>query len=218
MFYSKIKPLISSIRREMPRIGTRKLYFLLKYEFNNLQIKIRRDALFTYLKTEHLLIKPKKNYVKTTNSKYWLRKHPYLLKHIASTRQNHVYVSDITKIKSKEKTHYLSIVTDAHNRKIVWVKLSNDMSAENVVQAFSKAIKNQKNIDVLIHHSDKGLQYCCSVYQNVLTQNNAKPSITNGYDGFQNALSERINGILKQGFLIYECNNDRELKQLIENQ
>jgi hypothetical protein len=93
MFYSKIKPLISSIRREMPRIGTRKLYFLLKYEFSNLQIKIRRDALFTYLKTMHLLIKPEKNYLKNTCSKHWLGKHPNLFEDIATKSPVHVCVS-----------------------------------------------------------------------------------------------------------------------------
>ena len=79
---AQIRPLVLSIRREMPRIGTRKLYYLLKENFDSLQIKIGRDALFAYLKTEHLLIKPKKNYVKTTHSKHWLRKHPNLLKNV----------------------------------------------------------------------------------------------------------------------------------------
>lgn len=109
---SQIKPLVLTIRREMPRIGTRKLYYLLKEDFGRLQIKIGRDAFFTYLKSEHLLVKPKKNYIKTTHSKHWLRKHPNLLKDVVPKRPEHVYVSDITYIKSREKTHYLSLVTD----------------------------------------------------------------------------------------------------------
>ena len=213
---SQIKPLVLAIRREMPRIGTRKLYFLLKTDFDRLGIKVGRDALFTYLKTEHLLIKPKKNYIKTTDSKHWLTKHPNLLNNVVPERPEHVYVSDITYIKSREKTHYLSLVTDAYSRKIVGYKLSDDMSAENVVQAFNMAVKNREIYDKLIHHSDRGLQYCSAIYQKALLKNNVTPSMTDGYDCYQNALAERINGILKQEFLVHKCNNGKELKQLIK--
>lgn len=216
MVLSLVKPLVLSIRKEMPRIGTRKLYFLLKPDFDRLQIKIGRDALFAYLKTEHLLIKPKKNYIKTTNSKHWLTKHPNLLKELVPQRPEHVFVSDITYVKSRERTHYLSLVTDAYSRKIVGYKLSDDMSAQNVVQAFKMAIKHRKYNGELIHHSDRGLQYCSSKYQDELFKNKVKPSMTDGYDCYQNALAERINGILKQEFLIYKCNNGKELSQLIK--
>ena len=200
----------------MPRIGTRKLYYLLKPEFDKQEIKIGRDALFNYLKTEHLLIKPKKNYTKTTNSKHWLKKYPNLLKDVEPERPEHVLVSDITYVKSREKTHYLSLVTDAYSRKIVGYKLSDDMSAENVVKAFDMAIEQGQYYKELIHHSDRGLQYCASVYQKALRKHNVKTSMTDGYDCYQNALAERINGILKQEFLIHKCNNGRELEQLIK--
>jgi len=213
---SKIKPLVLSIRREMPRIGTRKLYYLLKPEFDKQQIKIGRDALFNYLKTEHLLIKSKKNYTKTTNSKHWLKKHANLLKEVVPKRPEHVLVSDITYIKSREKTHYLSLVTDAYSRKIMGYKLSDNMSAENVVKAFNMAIKQRQSYKELIHHSDRGLQYCASIYQNALQKHHVKPSMTDGYDCYQNALAERINGILKQEFLIYKCNNGKELELLVK--
>lgn len=212
---SQIRPLVLSIRREMPRIGTRKLYYLLKPDFDRLGIKIGRDALFAYLKSEHLLIRPKKNYTKTTNSKHWLRKYPNLLKEKVPKRPEHIYVSDITYIKSREKTHYLSLVTDAYSRKIVGYKLSNDMSAENVVKAFNMAMRYRRTDNELIHHSDRGLQYCSWVYQNALNKHNVTPSMTDGYDCYQNALAERINGILKQEFLIYKCNNGKELEQLV---
>ncbi len=202
---SQIKPLVLTIRRDMPRIGTRKLYYLLKPDLDRLQIKIGRDALFNYLKTEHLLIKPKRDYTKTTDSKHWLRKHPNLLKEMEPVRPEQVLVSDITYIKSKEKTHYLSLVTDAYSRKIMGYKLSDDMSAENVVKAFYMAIGQRQTNKELIHHSDRGLQYCAAVYQKALQKHNVKPSMTDGYDCYQNALAERINGILKQEFLIYKC-------------
>ena len=204
------------IRREMPRIGTRKLYYLLEDEFKNQGIKIGRDALFNYLKREHLLIKPKKNYTKTTHSKHWLIKYPNLLKEYQPAQPEQVFVSDVTYVKSREKTHYLSLVTDAYSRKIVGYKLSDDMNANNVVKAVKMAIKNRITKRKLIHHSDRGLQYCSSVYQKELKLNNIKPSMTDGYDCYQNALAERINGILKQEFLIHKCNNGKELNQLIK--
>jgi len=213
---SQIKPLVLSIRRDMPRIGTRKLYYLLKEEFVRLNIKIGRDALFNYLRSEYLLVKPKRSYTKTTNSKHWLRKHPNLLKEIKPKRPGHIFVSDITYIKSRERTHYLSLVTDAYSRKIMGYKLSDDMSAENVVKAFKMAVKHKKTNQNLIHHSDRGLQYCSAIYQQALKENNTRPSMTDGYDCYQNALAERINGILKQEFLIYKCNNGKELEQLIK--
>lgn len=213
---AKIKPLVVKIRMQMPRIGTRKLYYLLKDEFNGQGIKIGRDALFDYLRSESMLIKPKKNYTKTTNSKHWLRKYPNLMKDTKATQPEQYLVSDITYIKSRERTHYLSLVTDAFSRKIMGYQLSDDMSAENVVKALKMATKNRITSTTMIHHSDRGLQYCSEVYQNELTQNGIKPSMTDGYDCYQNALAERINGILKQEFLIYKCNTGKELEMLIK--
>ena len=200
----------------MPRIGTRKLYYLLKEDLVRLNIKIGRDALFNYLGSENMLIKPRKNYTKTTHSKHWLRKYPNLLKQMQLSKPEQVFVSDITHIKSRKRTHYLSLVTDAYSRKIMGYQLSDDMSAEKVVLALKMAI-NQRNTDhALIHHSDRGLQYCSSLYQKVLRANNIQPSMTDGYDCYQNALAERINGILKQEFLIHNCNTTQELERLIE--
>ena len=201
---------------EMPRIGTRKLYHLIKTDLNTISVKIGRDGLFDYLRSEHMLVKPKKNYTKTTNSKHWLRKYPNLMMDVKPTRPEQYFVSDITYIKSREKTHYLSLVTDAYSRKIMGYKLSDDMTAENVVKALKMAIKNRITNDKLIHHSDRGLQYCSATYQNELKINNISPSMTDGYDCYQNALAERINGILKQEFLVHKCNNKKDLEILIK--
>lgn len=211
----KVKQLVERQRTIMPRLGTRKLYFLLEQSFNENGIKIGRDAFFAYLKREKMLVKPMKNYTKTTFSKHWLRKHPNLLKDINIYRTEQVFVSDITYLKSKERTHYLSLVTDVYSRKIVGYHLSDDMSAENVVKALKMAIKNRKTNLQLIHHSDRGLQYCSQVYQNELNKNNIIASMTDGYDCYQNALAERINGILKQEFLFYRCKSGSQLNQLI---
>lgn len=212
----QIKLLVQSIRMEMPRLGTRKLYYLLKDNLNELGIKIGRDSLFDYLRYENLLVKPKKSYTKTTNSKHWLRKYPNLLKDFKPIRPEQVFVSDITYVKARDRTHYLSLVTDAFSRKIMGYKLSDDMSAENVVQALKIATNKRKTSKPLIHHSDRGLQYCSAIYQTELEKNKIVPSMTDGYDCYQNALAERINGILKQEFLIETCNTGKDLKKLID--
>lgn len=208
--------MVLDIRREQPRIGTRKLYYLLSKKFESQGIKLGRDGLFDYLRECGLLIRPKKSYTKTTNSKHWLKKHPNLLKGLDVIRPEQVFVSDITYIKSRERTHYLSLVTDAFSRKIMGYKLSDDMSAENVALALEMAIKKRKTNLPAMHHSDRGLQYCSSVYQNKLSKSGITPSMTDGYDCYQNALAERINGILKQEFLINKCNNGKELETLIK--
>ena len=189
---SLIKLMVQDIRIQMPRLGTRKLYYLLKSKFTESGLKVGRDALFDYLRSENMLIKSKKNYCKTTNSKHWLRKYPNLMKEIKIERPEQVFVSDITYIKSRERTHYLSMVTDAYSRKIMGYKLSDDMSAENVVQALKMAIKQRKTNNSLIHHSDRGLQYCSNIYQLELNNNTIIPSMTDGYDCYQNALAERM--------------------------
>lgn len=212
----EVQRLVQNVRMEMPRIGTRKLYYLLKGELIALNIKIGRDALFSYLKSENMLVKPKKNYIKTTNSKHWLRKHPNIMKEVKAKRPEEFFVSDITYIKSKERTHYLSLVTDAYSRKIMGYKLSDDMSTENVVKALKMAVKRRRNNSPLIHHSDRGLQYAASIYQKELSSNRITPSMTDGYDCYQNALAERINGILKQEFLLEKCRTGKELELLIK--
>lgn len=212
----KIKPLVQTVRMQMPRLGTRKLYHLLKNEFIQQGIKVGRDALFDYLRAEHLLIKPKKNYTKTTNSKHWLRKYPNLLKDRQAIRSEEIFVSDITYIKSRERTHYLSLVTDAYSRKVMGYYLSDDMSAEHVVKALRLAVKNRKSTHELIHHSDRGLQYCSSVYQKELCKHQITPSMTDGYDCYQNAIAERVNGIFKGEFLLIKCNTGKELELLVK--
>lgn len=200
----------------MSRLGTRKLYHLLADQFREMGVKLGRDGLFGYLREEKMLIKPLKSYTKTTHSKHWLKKHPNLLKELRPTRIEEVFVSDITYVRSKERTHYLSLVTDAFSRKIMGYQLSDDMGTEQVVKALQMAIKTRKTNLPLIHHSDRGLQYCSSLYQQTLKSGKIKTSMTDGYDCYQNALAERINGILKQEFLIETCNTRNELEKHIE--
>jgi len=213
---SQIRPLIRDVRMKMPRLGTRKLHYLLKNDFESLHIKIGRDALFDYLRSENLLIRPKKSYTKTTQSKHWLHKHPNLLQDLTPVRAEQVFVSDITYVKSRERTHYLSLVTDAFSRKIMGYQVSDNLNTENMLSALKMAIRNRETQLPLIHHSDRGLQYCAAIFQDHLKSHTIKPSMTDGYDCYQNALAERINGILKQEFFIEPCNNILELKRLVK--
>lgn len=200
----------------MPRIGTRKLYFLLKPKFKQHGIKLGRDGFFDYLREHKLLIKPRRSYIKTTYSKHWMKKHPNLFEGLTVKRPEHVFVSDITYVESDEGVHYLSLVTDASSRKIMGHELSHNMKANDVVKALEHAVKQRKNQLPLIHHSDRGSQYCSEVYQNTLKKHNIAPSMTDGYDCYQNALAERVNGILKQEFLVYRCKTFEDLTCLVK--
>jgi len=210
-----IKAMVLRLRRYMPRLGTRKLYYLLKPEIEAAGIKIGRDALFDYLREQDLLVKAKRSYTKTTYSNHWMKKHPNLLEGLTIKQPEQVFVSDITYLESEEGVHYLSLVTDASSRKIMGHEMSRQMKASDVVKALNMAAQQRISSSALIHHSDRGSQYCSSLYQSALIKHDIKPSMTDGYDCYQNALAERINGILKQEFLLYRCKSFDDLKQLV---
>lgn len=207
---------VKSIRRVLPKLGTRKLYHLLQGDLQQWQIKLGRDQLFDLLRQNRLLVKPTKQYRKTTYSKHWMRKHPNLYQDMNVTGPEQAFVSDITYVESDEGVHYLSLVTDAGSRKIMGFHLSDDMKAESVAKALEQSIGHRQTSKPLIHHSDRGLQYCSAHYQEILKANDIKPSMTDGYDCYQNALAERVNGILKNEFLIHKYRSRADLEQVIE--
>jgi len=211
----QVKQMVVDQRREMPRLGGRKVHFLIKELLQDSHIKLGRDGLFDFLRSEHMLIKPRKNYTKTTWSKHWLRKHPNLLKEANLVRSEQVWVSDITYIPTKAGNTYLSLITDAYSRKIVGHHLSFDLRTEGVSNALRMAIKERKTRLPLIHHSDRGLQYCSAEYQQLLSDQNIQPSMTDGYDCYQNAMAERMNGILKDEFLMTTYWDYYQLSQVI---
>ena len=199
-----VRDLVIRIRCRMPRIGTRKLYYLIKDELNESNIKIGRDVLFNFLRAEHLLIKPKRSYVKTTNSKHWMKKHPNLIKNMEVTKPEQLWVSDITYIQTEQGHNYLSLITDAYSKKIMGYELLDNLSTAGPLKALESALKNRKYTHDLIHHSDRGLQYCSSEYITILKENNVKISMTENGDPYENAIAERVNGILKYEFLIID--------------
>jgi transposase InsO family protein len=201
----QVRDLVMRIRSKMPRIGTRKLFYLIRQDLKRLNIKMGRDVLFDFLRAEHLLIKPKRSYVKTTNSNHWMKKHPNLIEHITVHRPEQVWVSDITYIKSDEGHHYLSLVTDAYSKRIMGHELSRSLSLEGPLKALNMAIGNKKYSDQkLIHHSDRGLQYCSMDYVSKLLTNQIDISMTQNGDPYENAIAERVNGILKYEFLMID--------------
>ena len=193
--------MVMRIRSKMPRLGTRKLYYLLKDELMARDIKIGRDVLFNFLRAEQLLIKPKRSYTKTTDSKHWMKKYSNLILDVEITRPEQVWVSDITYIKTTSGNSYLSLVTDAYSKKIMGYELLENLSAAGPVRALNMALKNRKYKDVLIHHSDRGLQYCSAEYVQRLKDNHIDISMTQNGDPYENAIAERVNGILKYEFL-----------------
>lgn len=200
---SQVVEMVREIRQQMPRVGTRKLYYLLEPKLRLLSVG--RDRLFRILKANHLLIIPKRSYRITTNSHHRFRKHKNLIEQLAITRPEQVWVSDITYLGNRENPCYLSLVTDAYSKLIVGYNVSENLNTEGCIKALEKAVKSrQYKSETLIHHSDKGIQYCSHEYQKTLSENHLRCSMTESYDPYQNAVAERVNGILKQEFMIDE--------------
>ena len=198
---------VGQTRQRQPRLGTRKLHHLLQQPLQQAGIKLGRDALFDLLREASMLVPPKRAYHKTTHSHHHLRRHPNLLKagvqgQVVPTRSEQLWVADITYLPTKDKTVYLSLVTDAYSRKIVGWHVHASLQAEEVSQALRMALRARKTRLPLVHHSDRGVQYCSSHYQAIHRQHRLTCSMTDGYDCYQNALAERINGILKTELLL----------------
>lgn len=209
--------LVRNLRNIMPKLGVRKLYYLLKDQLSTLSVG--RDKLFRILRANHMLIKPKKRYHITTDSHHRFRKHKNLVNSLEIEKPEAVWVSDITYVGTRKKPSYLALITDAYSKKIVGYNVSNSLSAEGSLQALDMALKARiyRN-QPLIHHSDRGLQYCSDEYQEVLKNNGIMPSMTEKYDPYENAIAERVNGILKQEFDIARSIKNLEVKiKLIKN-
>ena len=146
-----------------------------------------------------MLVQPKRSYHKTTDSKHWLKKHKNLIENKKVDSPEEVWVSDITYIQTQSGHNYLSLVTDLYSRRIMGYHLSEDLRTEGTLKALQMAIKNRKSAGQVIHHSDRGIQYCSHEYQQILRENGFQTSMTESYAPYQNAVAEQINGILKIG-------------------
>jgi transposase InsO family protein len=186
------------IRAHLPRVGGRKLLYMLQDFLQAHHIKMGRDQLFDLLRQYKLLVKKRKRKVFTTDSNHRFRKYPNLIKELELTRAEQLWVCDITYISTKEGFCYLSLITDAYSRKIVGFNLERTLAAQGCVAALTMALQTlTRPMAKLIHHSDRGSQYCCSEYVNLLQQNLIAISMTEDGDPYENSVAERINGILK---------------------
>lgn len=196
--------LVQEHRRYQPRLGGKKLYKLIRPDLGQLERRIGRDKFFDILRGKGLLVARKKQFQKTTNSFHRFRKHRNHFKDKKIKAPNQAYVSDITYLKTRQKFVYLFLITDAYSRKIVGWHLSDSLAIEGAVIAAKMAIKQCPKPTGVLHHSDRGFQYCCPRYEKLLMENKMIISMTEENHCYENAMAERVNGILKDEFLLDE--------------
>jgi len=199
--------LVREVRLRQPRLGARKLHHLLKQPLQDAGAGLGRDALLDVLREARMLVAPRRAYHKTTDSHHRFRRHPNLLKEgphqVRATASEQVWVADITYLPTDKGFVYLSLVTDAWSRKIVGHHVHDSLHTEQVSQALKEALKGRQTRQMLVHHSDRGIQYCSNDYQEIHRRHGIACSMTDGYDCYQNALAERVNGILKMELLLH---------------
>ena len=210
---------VKSIRKNHRRIGARKLFEMIQPFLIDHSIKMGRDALFTLLSANHLLVRKRKRRIQTTNSYHWLRKYPNLIREFVPTAPNQLWVSDITYWKINTGEHlYISFITDAYSHRIVGYHVAETLETIESVQALKMALSalGAESHFQLTHHSDRGIQYCSAAYVKLLLDNNIKISMTENGDPLENAVAERVNGIIKDEYLeTYEIDNIKDAKQLL---
>ena len=207
---------VLSIRKILKRVGTRKLFFMMQDFMQQHRIQIGRDALFDLLATHRLLIRRRIRRIPiTTFSDHWMHKYPNLIIGYIPIRSNQLWVSDITYICLVNDFAYLSLITDAYSRKIVGFCLLETLSADGCIKALKMALSSNPQLGRLIHHSDRGSQYCCADYVGILEKQYIKISMTQTGDPLENALAERVNGILKDELLEKQYQNFEEAQQSI---
>lgn len=203
-----ILSLVKQLRKEHKRMGAEKLHRLVAPQLLEHNIKYGRDKFYFLLRGHGLLVKRRKRGPKTTNSNHFYRKYPNLIRDIELSRPSRLWVSDITYIRTKMGFVYLSLITDAYSKKIVGWCLWPDLTSEGALNALRMAISAEGASHKLIHHSDRGIQYCCNDYVNYLQGSNINISMTENGDPYENAIAERVNGILKDEYDLCETFSD----------
>jgi putative transposase len=192
---------VLKIRQLQPRVGGRKLYLSTKGFMQRHDMDRGRDAFLKVLRKYDLLNKRRRGKPRTTDSRHWMKKYPNLIKDMVPTASDQLWVSDITSLQLRDKDAFVSLVTDAYSRKIVGFHISKSLAAEGTFRALQMAIGGRRELPGLIHHSDRGSQYCCHQYINELQDHKIAISMTQTGDPRDNAIAERVNGILKMEFL-----------------
>jgi len=192
--------MIAQVRRELPGLGLRKLYKCLYRPFRSNGINMGRDKLNRLLRKHGLLITKRKRLPKTTQSNHWFRKYNNLLKGVEVIGVEQVWVADITYISIGYDFNYLSLITDAYSRKIMGYCLHHQLTNEGTLKALRMALSKRSTNNYLIHHSDRGVQYCSYDYVDLLRKNGIEISMTEFGEAYENPIAERVNGILKTEF------------------
>ena len=195
--------LVREHRAEMPMLGTRKLFYLLIPELEKHGIKMGRDQLFELLAFHGLLIRRRMRMVKTTNSNHWLKKYPNLIVGLCVDAPEQLWITDITYIRIIDGFNYLSLITDAYSRKVIGYCLYPTLAAAGCIEALKMAMQSRKSVSRLfptIHHSDRGVQYCSAQYVEILMEEKISISMTQSGSPYENAMAERVNGIIKNEF------------------
>lgn len=197
--------MVNILREAMPGIGTEKLHKRLTPVFEREGIKIGRDKLHEILSEQGLTIRRRRRRPQTTWSKHWLKKWPNLIRGLEVSRPDQLWVSDITYIRLRSDDFaYLSLITDAYSRKVVGWALSMSLTTESgPLRALKMALQSiPEDYKGLIHHSDRGSQYCSDLYISMLDDREIDVSMTEKKDPYENAIAERMNGVLKTEFTL----------------
>lgn len=207
---------VQQLRKHHRHMGGRKLYEKLQPFLLEHQIKMGRDALFDLLSANKLLVRKKKRSIHTTQSFHWLRKYPNLVKDFIPTAPGQLWVSDITYWQISNGYVYLSLLTDAYSHKIVGYHVAETLEAVETLEALKMALSQLSRPHQLIHHSDRGIQYCSAPYVKLLQDHGIRISMTENGDPRENAVAERINGIIKQEYLDgHQVKNADEARELV---
>ena len=205
--------LVKIRRKDQPREGCRKLHQALRQSFESEGLKIGRDTLYDILRSKHMLVLRRRSGVRTTNSYHHFHKYTNLIKDLKITRPNQVWVCDITYLQLVHGHCYLVLITDVYSRKIVGYDVSESLELAGCLRAFKRARRQARPARGLIHHSDRGVQYCSNQYVNLLKKHGVQISMTEENHCYENAMAERVNGILKDEFYLDKCFADVHLAQ-----
>jgi transposase InsO family protein len=203
--------LLIALKREIPVQSTKSIYQILKHTLRAHGITIGRDSLHEIRERYNLLNRRRKRFYKTTDSFHRFYKYPNRIRDLSITAIQQVWVCDITYIRVINNFNFLSLITDAYSHLIVGYCLHETLAAEGSLKALKMAVSTlRENTQGLIHHSDRGIQYCCDQYANELKNYSIESSMTEKGDPYENAIAERLNGILKHNFKLEQTFNNRE--------
>lgn len=198
-------------------MGGKKLYHLLETDIHGIDVSMGRDKFFDLLRSRGLLVHRRRKYAITTQSQHWYRVYQNRMLDFKASRPHQAWVCDITYVRVRKGFVYLFLITDAYSRKIVGWELSNSLGLAGAIQALKRALKQCPASNGLIHHSDRGFQYCSHEYVNILKARGIKISMSEAGNCYENAMAERVNGILKGEYGLEDTYRDeKEARQAVK--